>query len=131
MQRALLLYDADCGFCRWAAATILAWDQRDRLRAVPLQEGEAKALVPQKIRMASWHLITRGARYSGGEAVAPLARLLPGGAPIAALAEMAPGLTESAYRWVADHRELLGRALGQRACAVDPASTSRPNRSRA
>jgi predicted DCC family thiol-disulfide oxidoreductase YuxK len=130
MARAILLYDSDCGFCRWAAAKIIAWDRRDRLRAVPLQDGEAKALVPQEIRMASWHLITRGARYSGGEAVAPLARLLPGRAPIGAVAELAPGLTNIAYRWVADHRELLGRALGQRACAVDPA-TSRPRRSRA
>jgi predicted DCC family thiol-disulfide oxidoreductase YuxK len=130
MDPAILLYDADCGFCRLAAAKILAWDQRDRLRAVPLQDEEAKALVPQETRMASWHLILRGAHYSGGQAVAPLARLLRGGAPIAALAEMAPSLTDSAYRWVADHRELLGRALGQRACAVDPA-TSRPRRSRA
>jgi predicted DCC family thiol-disulfide oxidoreductase YuxK len=130
MDPAILLYDAECGFCRWAAARILAWDQHDRLRAVPLQDGEAKSLVPQEIRMASWHLILRGARYSGGQAVAPLARLLPGGGPIAAVAEMAPGLTNIAYRWVADHRELLGWALGQRACAVDPA-TSRPGRSRA
>jgi hypothetical protein len=38
-------------------------------------------------KMASWHLVApNGRTYSGGEAVPQLARLLPAGAPIAALA---------------------------------------------
>jgi predicted DCC family thiol-disulfide oxidoreductase YuxK len=56
-----------------------------------------------------------------GKAVPQLARLLPAGAPIAALASAFPRATNRAYRWVARHRERLGRVLGERACAVDPA----------
>ena len=124
MERATLLYDADCGFCRWSASKILAWDRRGRLRAIPLRGAEADALLPgmnRERRFASWHLVTGDEIHSGGAAVAPLARLLPG-APIAVVAEFAPAITDRAYRWVARHRERLGRALGERTCAADPGS---------
>jgi predicted DCC family thiol-disulfide oxidoreductase YuxK len=107
-----LLYDADCGFCRWSAAWILRWDRRRRLRPVALQDPEAKALLagmgePQ--RMASWHLVLPdGEIRSGGAALAPLLRTLPGGGPLAGLAEAMPRFTERAYRLVADHRTRLG-----------------------
>jgi predicted DCC family thiol-disulfide oxidoreductase YuxK len=75
---------------------------------------------------ASWHLVApNGRTYSGGKAVPQLARLLPAGAPIAALASAFPRATDRAYRWVARHRERLGRVLGERACAVDPAEWDR------
>jgi predicted DCC family thiol-disulfide oxidoreductase YuxK len=68
------------------------------------------------------HLVAPDGRsYSGGEAVPQLARLLPAGAPIAALASTFPRTADRAYRWVARHRERLGRVLGEQACAVDPA----------
>jgi predicted DCC family thiol-disulfide oxidoreductase YuxK len=120
---ATLLYDADCGFCRWSAAWILRWDRRRRLRAVALQDPEADRLLsgmaPER-RAASWHLVAGERVVSAGAAVAHLARLLPGGVAIAALAEAMPGPTDRAYRWVAAHRDGLGRALGRRACAVAP-----------
>lgn len=106
--QAVLLYDADCGFCRWSLRKVLAWDRRGRLRPVALQEPEAGRLLPglhQEQRMASWHLVGPGGRvHSGGDAAAPLLRLLPGGRPLAALAAAFPGLTRRAYRWVADNR---------------------------
>jgi predicted DCC family thiol-disulfide oxidoreductase YuxK len=69
-------------------------------------------------RMASWHLADPdGEVLSAGPAVAPLMRMLPGGTPIAVLAERLPRLTERAYRWVADHRGALGRPIGDRAAA--------------
>ncbi|MGH2589259.1 MAG: thiol-disulfide oxidoreductase DCC family protein [Actinomycetota bacterium] len=127
MNRAVLLYDRDCGFCRWSTARILAWD-RGLVRAVALQHPEARRLLPEmdpSRKMASWHLVTPGARVrSGGAAIAPLARLLPGGAPIAFLAEVFPGLTERAYRWTAKHRDGLGRLLGERACSVEPGASA-------
>src|SRR6266508_2389621 len=30
MDRWVLLYDRDCGFCRWATRQLLAWDRRGR-----------------------------------------------------------------------------------------------------
>jgi predicted DCC family thiol-disulfide oxidoreductase YuxK len=121
---ATLLYDEDCGFCRWSAAKVLAWDRRDRVRAIPLQAREADSLLgamePER-KMASWHLVTAdGTVHSGAAAVAPLARLLPGGRPIAYLGQRFPGLVRLAYGWVSRHRGALGRLLGQKACSVDP-----------
>jgi len=122
--QAVLLYDEDCGFCRWSLAKILAWDRRRRLQPVPLQDPEADRLLSgmdQQRRMASWHLVTDGGRvYSAGAAVPPLARLLPLGAPVALVAGALPETTERLYRWVADHRDMLGRRLGAEACSVDP-----------
>lgn len=118
----VLFYDADCGFCRWSVSKILAWDRGQRLHAVPLQAAEADEMLPgmtDEDRKTSWHLVTNGRVRSGGAAVAPLLRLLPGGAPLATLAGLAPSMTDTAYRWVADHRERLGLAIGERACAVD------------
>ena len=37
MSEAILLYDADCGFCRWAIDKLLAWDRAGRLRPAALQ----------------------------------------------------------------------------------------------
>ena len=124
MDRATLLYDGDCGFCRWIAAKILRWDRRGSMRALPIQGSEAVALLagmdPAR-RMASWHLATTdGAVRSGAAAVAPLARMLPGGRPVAYVAELFPGLTRHAYGLVARHRGTLGRLIGAKACSVDP-----------
>ncbi len=107
----MVLYDADCGFCKWLLAGLLRWDRAVRLRPIALQRPDADdflvGLVPTE-RMASWHLISpSGARRSGGAAVAPLLRLLPGGrVPAAAFARF-PRLTARGYRWVAEHRSQL------------------------
>ncbi len=114
MSKPAILYDANCGFCRWSLAKVLAWDRRGALRPVALQEPEAERLLagmeaPE--RMASWHLVEDGRVRSGGTALAPLLRALPGGRPLAALAERAPGTAEWGYRFVADRRGFLGRLL--------------------
>ena len=120
----MILFDDDCGFCRWSVVKLQRWDRGHRLRPLALQTEEASHLLggmdPQT-KMASWHLVTVDGRvHSAGDAVAPLARLLPAGAPIAALARTFPGATSAAYRWVTRHRDGLGRAVGQRACSVRP-----------
>jgi predicted DCC family thiol-disulfide oxidoreductase YuxK len=115
VHRWTVVYDADCGFCKWLLAGLLRWDRAVRLRPIALQRPEAgdllSDLAPEE-RMASWHLISpTGERSSGGAAVAPLLRLLPGGrAPAAAFARF-PGVTERGYRWVADHRSRLSRSV--------------------
>jgi predicted DCC family thiol-disulfide oxidoreductase YuxK len=132
-NRWVVLYDSDCGFCRWSLAKLLALDRRSRLRPVPLEMPEADALladIDPAERAASWHLVSPdGRRWSAGAAAPPLLRLLPGGSAPAAILERAPRLTERAYRWVAGHRSLLSRLIPQSARAradkrIDQAAAS-------
>ena len=124
MGRSVLLYDEDCGFCRWSANKVVRWG-RGGVTARSIQSEEGRSLlagVPEDRRLDSWHLVLPGGRVrSAGAAVAPLARRLPGGAPIAALAETFPWATDRSYRLVARNRTRLGRVVGTKACAVDPA----------
>jgi predicted DCC family thiol-disulfide oxidoreductase YuxK len=124
MGQAVVFYDEDCGFCRWATGRVLAWDRRDRIRAVALTDPEAERLLPRMDRqrlMASWHVLGPDERvWSAGRAVAPLLRLLPAGAPLAAVAAAFPGTTDRLYVWTARHRGRLGALLGARRCAVQP-----------
>jgi predicted DCC family thiol-disulfide oxidoreductase YuxK len=114
-SRAVLLYDRDCGFCRWCTAKVLAWDRRGRLRPVAIQDPEGQRLLAgmeEGRRLESWHLATPdGEIRSAGAAFPPLLRLLPGGRPLAALAERAPGPVDRGYRWIASHRTPIGRRL--------------------
>jgi predicted DCC family thiol-disulfide oxidoreductase YuxK len=112
---AVVLYDEDCGFCRWSLDKILAWDRRGRLRPVAIQSEEGARLLasmPESERLDSWHLVEpSGTVRSGGDAAAPLAALLPGGKPLAALFSALPGPTDRAYRLVAANRDRLARLL--------------------
>ena len=122
MSEAVILYDADCGFCRWAVDRVLAWDRAGKLRSTALQGPEADRLLPGLAaaeKMASWHLVIGGQVHSGGAAAAPLLRLLPGGRPLASVVATFPGLTDRAYRLVARNRDGFGRLAGAR-CAVGP-----------
>jgi predicted DCC family thiol-disulfide oxidoreductase YuxK len=129
MERAVILYDAGCGFCRWATATLLRWDRHGRLRPVALADPEAERLLPgmdAERRMASWHLVTPDGRVtSAGRALGPLLRLLPGGRPLAAVARAFPGTFDRLYGWVSRHRDRLGRLVGARRCAIDPSISRR------
>ncbi len=110
-----LLFDADCGVCRWILAKLLAWDRPQRLRPVALQDPEADSLLAEmdeQRRMASWHLVGRDRRvHSGGDALAPLLSLLPGGRPGAAIARRAPGVVRRSYDALASRRSQLGRLV--------------------
>jgi predicted DCC family thiol-disulfide oxidoreductase YuxK len=110
-----ILYDSDCGFCKWSLDKVLLWDRRERLRPVAIQSREGQALlsdVPAGERLDSWHLVDpRGGISSAGAGAGPLARLLPGGRPLAFVFERFPRTTDRAYRWVADHRALLARLV--------------------
>ena len=112
-DRHLLLYDADCGFCRWTLDRVLRRDRAGRLEPLALQDPRAEALLAdlsEEERMASWHLVSpKGERWSAGAAAPPLLRLLPGGRLPARLLAAAPELTARAYRFVARHRDVFGR----------------------
>ena len=115
MASATLLYDADCGFCRWSLAKVLAWDRRQALRPVPIDSAEGNRLLTgmqAEERKASWHLVDpEGHLRSAGAAFPALFRLLPGGGPLASLAEGLPRATERSYRFVAGHRDIWGRLV--------------------
>ncbi len=114
MSRALVLYDADCGFCRWSLAKLLAWDRRGALRPVPIDSEEGARLltgVDEERRLASWHLARDGRTWSAGAAFPPLLALLPGGSPLARAAARLPRLTAAGYGLVAGNRGKLGRLV--------------------
>ena len=129
-DRTIVLYDEDCGFCRWSADALRRWDRRGRLRSAPIQSADGERLLAdmnRAERLASWHVVTPdGRRRSAGAALAPALERLPGGAPLARLARLAPRLTETAYRLVASRRTSIGRLLGAEACAVDPSRRPEP-----
>jgi predicted DCC family thiol-disulfide oxidoreductase YuxK len=110
-----LLYDPDCGFCRWALGLILAVDRADRLRPVALDTSEASQLLadlsPER-RADSWHLVSPdGRRWSAGAAAPPLLELLPGGRLPAKALAVAPDCTERTYRWIANRRSTFSRLI--------------------
>lgn len=113
--QSVVLYDEDCGFCRWSLDKILAWDRAKRLRPIAIQSEEGSRLlaaIAPDARLDSWHLVRAdGKLFSAGAAVEPLARLLPGGRPLAAVFAAFPGLTERAYGFAARHRFWLARLL--------------------
>jgi predicted DCC family thiol-disulfide oxidoreductase YuxK len=142
MAQATLLYDRDCGFCRWCLGKVLAWDRRRSLRPVALQSEQADRLLagmPEGERLASWHLVDgEGHVRSAGAAFPVLFRLLPGGAPLASLTSRVPRATDRAYRWVAGNRSRWGklvtdgakgradRRIAERLTEADLANVPRP-----
>lgn len=119
MARATVIYDADCGFCKFSLALLLSWDRHGVLEILALGSPEADRLLDDLTpaqRNASWHLVDgSGRRNSAGAALAPALTLLPGGRLPAALVARMPRVTERGYRWVVDHRSLLGRFVTARA----------------
>jgi predicted DCC family thiol-disulfide oxidoreductase YuxK len=115
MATMTLLYDRDCGFCRWCLGKLLAWDRRRAVRPVAIQSGEADRLLsgmPREQRLASWHLVDEsGTVRSAGAAFPALFRLLPGAAPLVALTSRTPRATDRAYRWVAGNRSRWGKLV--------------------
>ena len=117
--RVLVLYDEDCGFCRWALARLLRWDRRALIAVAPIQSAAGRRLLedlPPERRASSWHAVDLcGVRAGGGAALPMTLRHLPGGRPLARAAARWPGAAERAYRLVADRRGWWARALSVRA----------------
>jgi predicted DCC family thiol-disulfide oxidoreductase YuxK len=115
MSRATLIYDSDCGFCRWCLGKVLAWDRRGAVRPLALGTDEANRLLrdmPRGEQMSSWHLVDDdGAVHSAGAGFAPLFKLLPAGSLFAALTARIPDATERGYRFVSGNRSLWGKLV--------------------
>jgi predicted DCC family thiol-disulfide oxidoreductase YuxK len=100
---------------------LLAWDRAGRLRPLAIQSAEGRLLLgdltPEQ-RLATAHAVdAAGRRTSGGDALAPVAAVLPGGAPLAALARRAPAFARAGYRAVAGRRWLFGKLVSDAAKA--------------
>src|SRR3954453_7243157 len=124
-----VLYDADCGFCRATLAALLRWDRRAILIPEAIQSPEGQRLlasVSPELRLASAHAVAPDGRiWSGGDAAAPIADLLPGGAPVALLARLLAAPARAGYSWVATHRTGLSRLVPGRAKAGAAAAIAR------
>jgi predicted DCC family thiol-disulfide oxidoreductase YuxK len=111
--RAVVLYDHDCGFCRWTLGLLLMWDRGRQLWPAPIVGAVGDrwlAGMPVAERLASWHLVEEGGRVSsGGRGLAVVMEYVPGGVVAAALLRRAPAAVERGYRFVADHRSQLSR----------------------
>jgi predicted DCC family thiol-disulfide oxidoreductase YuxK len=115
----LVLYDADCGFCRWAMAWALSHDPRRALVAAPIQSPLGSQLLtdlsPDE-RLGAAHVVRDdGARESGGAAAAEVLAVLPRTRLLARLAQGLPAPTAALYGLVATHRHGFGRFVGAEA----------------
>jgi predicted DCC family thiol-disulfide oxidoreductase YuxK len=108
-----LLYDGDCGFCSRGAEWIRAHARDGAVTTEPISSPAGDRLLRdlgEAERLATWHVVDeRGRRRSGGRAVAPVLRRLPGWRWLAPVAEAFPDAAELAYRVIARHRRTLGR----------------------
>lgn len=114
----VVLYDDDCGFCKWSLDKILIWDRRSAVHSLPIQSPEGRRLladggVPEAEHLESWHVVMPdGEVLSAGAAAPRLFEVLPGGRPLAALFRAFPGITDRTYRFVARNRDRISRLLG-------------------
>ena len=104
-DQAWLLYDADCGLCKFVVARVLELDRARRLRPVALQDEKATELLPgmsAEQRMESFHLVgSDGAVHSAGDGLAELFTPL----------RRFPRVASRLYWLVAGNRDRLGKLL--------------------
>lgn len=105
-ERRWLLYDADCGVCKFILARVIELDRRGRYRPLALQHPRAAELLPglsEEQRMQSFHIVDPdGTVHSAGDGLAELVPVL----------DRAPaGLAERAYWLVAGNRSRFGKLI--------------------
>lgn len=102
----VLIYDAQCQFCRRWVARLKRWDRNDRIRLLPLQDPAAPAVAgrPREVLQQAAHLVRAdGAVFAGARAAREALAYLPAGWLLRGLARL-PGvmaLADRGYRWVA------------------------------
>lgn len=111
----IVLYDLDCGFCRWTLDWALKRDRDHVLEAHPIQSPRGDELLadltPEE-RLRSAHVVHEdGRRESAGAAVRAVLEVLPSARPLAWLANLSPRATEAGYRFVANHRGFFGKLV--------------------
>lgn len=115
-RRAVLLYDAGCRLCRFAARAVVALDRRRELAFLPLRDPDAAPLLaplPEDERYASWYLALPDGSLAGrGAGAVELLRSLHVTRALARPLALVPErVLDSLYRAVAGRRRLLGRLV--------------------
>lgn len=127
----IVLYDADCGFCRAMASWLRHRDRTGRLALSPLQDAAAPtgpwraALACHDLR-STLHVVDLASGYvaEGGPAMLAVFRMLPRWGVAARLVGVRPlaPLVDLVYGLVAGHRDSLARfvGVGGPACQLPP-----------
>jgi predicted DCC family thiol-disulfide oxidoreductase YuxK len=115
LRRPVLLYDAECRFCRFCVRAIARVDRRERLGFLSLQDDETAALLGGLLaseRLGSWRLVAIDGTLGGfGAGTVGLAGAL-GFTRVARLLDRIPDATlDGIYRAVARRRGFLGRLV--------------------
>jgi predicted DCC family thiol-disulfide oxidoreductase YuxK len=115
----LVLYDDDCGFCRWTVAWALRRDRDGALDVAPIQSETGERLLADLApaeRLRAAHVIhADGRRSSGGAALRDVLDALPSARRWARAAGAWPAATDVAYRLVAVHRSRVSKLVPRRA----------------
>jgi predicted DCC family thiol-disulfide oxidoreductase YuxK len=115
-----VLYDEDCGFCTWLAATLARQPGLDVVAIGSVTGARLLRDLPRERRYDSVHVVdARGRRRSGAAALAPLLHAFPRLAWAAAIVEACPGPFAWGYDLVSRHRQLLSRVLRLGSCPAD------------
>ena len=127
IEKPLMLFDSDCGFCQWSADKLKKFDKKNRFEFIPYQnfsEEELKAwglssekchgalqlVTPQrKIYSGAFAFNYFGFHYFPSNILVSLLYLIP----IFLIAEI---LT---YRWIAKNRYRVSQWLGLSACSIE------------
>jgi predicted DCC family thiol-disulfide oxidoreductase YuxK len=113
LRRPVLLYDAHCRLCRFAARLVVRLDRADRLAYLPLDGAEAEPLLrplPEAERASTWRLALPDGRLVGrGRGATGVLEALGHRRSARALAALPDGVVELGYDLVARHRGRLGR----------------------
>ena len=127
LERPLLLFDGDCGFCRFWVARWRATTRGQVDFAPAQQEASRFPQVTEEAWKRSVQLVTpEGAVYGGAEAVFRTLAYVPEHRWMLAVYRHLPGarpVSEAAYRMVADHRGFFSK-LTQLAWGRDPEPSS-------
>jgi DCC1-like thiol-disulfide oxidoreductase len=106
----IVLYDGECGFCRWTVAWALERDRNGVLSVAPIQSPTGDQLLADldpAERLRAVHVVHEdGRRESGGAAVRAVLGVLPPARRFARLAG-----AEWAYRLVAAERGRISRLV--------------------
>ncbi|MFC4553048.1 MULTISPECIES: DCC1-like thiol-disulfide oxidoreductase family protein [Halorussus] len=117
MNDATLVYDDDCGFCAWWADYVAA-DAGVEVVGFAELTPDLRDHLPDDYEECS-HLLVDGERYSCGASIEEALTRTSLGADLRPAVEFLRNfedyerLRESAYRWVAENRGLLGQFLSK------------------